>query len=448
MVPEVLKRFALFARTRISPVEPKKPGKEWWQRPGLGIQYQIEFRPGWAWNRDFREFNRSMMDERGRLNFNGPFCKIEDWVRLSKDVGVDWHQMEIKWHDGICYFDTKLTDWKTETDYAGQFAGASRAAGIPFMYYYSSIFDHNPQFDRIQPSQNTISFIGMPPNTVYDEYIRGQYREIIEKYRPDGMWIDWYWPDQATRTTVDFFRANYPEVVLSFNFANWFPKSYEELNFTSGEAHDIGGPYLKILREETGILTVFSSTWKWAKLERRARTTPWEFITPAGKWWQDPSLRDDPNDLVRMAAITMACGGKLCIGVTSLMDGSLHPDQVKQLKIIGEWYGPRRALFGESAPLRYSGQEPAGVEVHPESVRAIACRWREDTLLHLVNIDGATRPMKIRLRGKPWDMAGQVCLEPGGREVEVDRSGGAAEMLIRPENIDPVDTILRLEKKR
>lgn len=117
--------------------------------------------------------------------------------------------MEIKWHDGICYFDTTLTDWKTEEDYAGRFPEASRRAGIPFMYYYSSIFDHNSQFDPVQPSQQTVSFIGIPDNPTYHEYLRGQYAEIMEQYRPDGMWIDWYWPDQCLQTTIDFFRSNF-----------------------------------------------------------------------------------------------------------------------------------------------------------------------------------------------------------------------------------------------
>ena len=37
----------------------------WWQKPGLAVQYQIEFRPGWEWQRDWTEFNRSMTDENG-----------------------------------------------------------------------------------------------------------------------------------------------------------------------------------------------------------------------------------------------------------------------------------------------------------------------------------------------------------------------------------------------
>ena len=77
------------------------------------------------------------------------------------------------------------------------------------IHYYSSIFDHNPQFDPVQPSRQTVSFMGIPDNPTYDEYLHGQYSEIMAQYRPDGMWIGWYWPDQCTHTTIDFFRTNY-----------------------------------------------------------------------------------------------------------------------------------------------------------------------------------------------------------------------------------------------
>jgi hypothetical protein len=442
---EILKGLGLIARSFLSPVEPKAHGEAWWQRPGIGIQFQIEFRPGMDWDRDFDQFNRSMTDENGRLKFNGPFPRVEEWVELSKDVGIDYHQMEIKWHDGICYFNTKLTDWKTETDYAAQFAEASRKAGIPFLYYYSNIFDHNPQFDSIQPDKRTASFLGIPGSKVYDDYMRGQYREIMDQYRPDGIWLDWYWRDRTTRSSIDFFRTNYPDTVLAFNVSSVFVSSHSQLDFTSGEAHALDSHYFKVTRGQDGDLFVFSSAWKWSALYRRILAHPWELITPAGKWWQDPSLRDDPYDLVRMAACIMACGGKLCIGVTSLMDGTIYPDQVKQLKILGDWYVPRRALFAGAVPLRYRFREPLGVQVHPESVKVIACKRGDDLMLHLINMEGATRPIELSLHGGFWNRVEQAYLEPSGRELPLEKSREKVEAMIRSEDVDRVDTILRLE---
>jgi hypothetical protein len=150
----------IFLRMIFPAVRKPAENQRWWKKPGLAVMYQIEFRPGWEWQRDWPEFNKSMSDEKGGFKFNGPYPKTDEWVNLSSEIGLDYHSMEIKWHDGICYFNTQLTAWKTPVDYAGEFATLSRAAGIPFMYYYSTIFDHNPQFDPIQPNRHgTVSFI-------------------------------------------------------------------------------------------------------------------------------------------------------------------------------------------------------------------------------------------------------------------------------------------------
>lgn len=446
MAAEWTVALANILRRLAFPVKPAyAPGDPWWKKPGLGIMYQIEFRPGMDWDRDYEKFNPSMM-ENGKIKFNGPFCKIADWVELSRQVGVDYHVFESKWHDGICYFDTKLTGWKTEDDYCGQFAESSRRAGIPFMYYYSTVFDHNPKFDAIQPNpHSTFSDLSMDPQPLYEDYLLGHYREIMERYRPDGMWFDWYWPDRATNLTIDFFRAHYRDTVITFNLSHYFPSAHKRLDYTTGEAHDLTGNYIKLVKTGAMRLPIFTGAWKWATLGRRVLDHPTELISPAGKWWQDPSLRDDPNDLLRMTAIILACGGKFCLGATSQMNGDLYPDQVTQLKILGEWYQTRKILFTDSVPMRYRTEMVPGLKVTPASVKTIAAQNGGDTLLHLVNMDGATRPITVEFRGRRWKGLAAVSLEPSGKELKLERSDGFAKTTIRSEDIDPVDMILRLK---
>lgn len=444
-IPELLKGSALFAVRIIDPCK-RAPGMEWWRKPGWGIMYQIEFRPGWDWDRDYDEFNPSMTDEKGDFKFNGPLCKVKEWVGLSRDVGADFHIMELKWHDGICYFDTALTDWKSDDDYADTFSRLSREAGIPFMFYYSSVFDHNPRFDDIQPNRrSTFSVIGFGGQPEYEDYLRGQYREIIEKYRPDGMWIDWYWPgDAATEATIDFFRENYPEVVLGLNLSNYFPACYKMMDYTIGEAHELNGPLVKLRRTGKMFTPVICSTWKWAALGRLMLDHPWEAIAPAGRWWQDPRMRDDPDELVKMAAIIMACGGRFSLGATARMDGSIEHDQVRQLRILGGWFAPRRGLFTEAMPLRYRGRKPLGVKVNPRGMKVIATRLGDDILLHLINIKGVRKPINLVLKGKSWETVSKAYLEPGQQELPIARSGYGMYITIDPDNVDPADTILRL----
>ena len=94
----------------------------------------------------------------------------------------------------------------------------------------------------------------------------------MDTYAPDGLWIDWYWPDEATDATIDLFRSEYPQTVLAFNASNYFPSAGSRLFYTSSEAHNPDGHYLKLVKMERGIVPVLASCWKWATL---AGSLPW-----------------------------------------------------------------------------------------------------------------------------------------------------------------------------
>ena len=421
--------------------------RAWWQKPGFGIQYQVELRPGWNWHRDFTAFIKSMSGPDGKLQFNGPTCRIEDWVSFSKLVHVDYHQFQSKWHDGICYFNTQTTEWKTEIDYAAIFARLSREAAIPFLYYYSNIFDHNPQFLKIQPHPNqTISFIGNLQGDAYLDYLREHCREIAEQYHPDGMWFDWYWPDRSTDSVIEYFRKNYPEIVLGFNGSNYQATAFSRIDFTSGEAHDPDGPLIRIRKDGEIRIPVFAGTWKWANILRVLSDHPWEVCGPAGRFWQDPRTRDDRNDLLRMVAIALACGGKYLLGMPSRLDGTLFPEHVEQVMMLGEWYAPRKHLFIEAVALRYFGGRPPGVVLDQPEFRCVSSLYDQGFLLHIINMKGASDSVRVALSEKDWRDLKTVHLEPEHRKLDLIRREGKIQITLQPSDLDPVDTILLLSR--
>ncbi|MFA5065813.1 MAG: alpha-L-fucosidase [Dehalococcoidia bacterium] len=431
--------------------ERRPPGpdqRKWWQRAGTCVQYQIEKRPNVGWDRDYIEFNKSMTDEKGDLKFNGPYCKIEDWVALSKKIGLDYHSLEIKWHDGICWFMTGLTKWKTDVDYAGKFAELSRKENITFIYYYSSVFDHNPQFDPIQPNPRiTPSFMGLLPQEkykIYSEYLLGQYDEIVKQYKPDGMWLDWWWADKTTKDTISHFSGKYPDTVLAFNLSSMFFSSHKDQHFSSGEAHALDGPFIGKREEAGGIISVLTSTWKWANLYRMMFKHPWELITPTSVWWQDMKLREDIFEFVRQAAVVMACGGKFACGTSALMDGSLDPDHVRQLETLGKWYIPRKELFIGAYPIRYLGFAPKGVSIDKQDFKTIACFYRDGVQLHVINMKGKSEPVEVTLKGNRWKGVRSAYLEPGHLPIEVKSVDSHRIIALSREDIDHIDTIIYL----
>ena len=443
MLQEVI--FCMVLLAALAAFGQEKPAvRAWWQKSGLGIQYQIEQRPGWKWERNFVKFNRSMTDENGNLKFNGPFCQVPEFVELSRKVGVDYHMLETKWHDGICYFNTQLTSWKTPEDYVGQFAKLSRAAGIPFVFYYSTIFDHNPKFNRIQPIRfSTVSPLGMVPGHIYTNYLAGQFQELIEQYHPDGLWLDWYmpWPDKSSSFSIKYLQQHYPEVIVSCNSSNAMAGARKKLNYTSGEAHGLNQVRPEFDSVTNFVGSLFGNAWKMANNYRWKFDQPWELCSPCGKNWQDPELREDLQTLARMSAVVMANGGKSLIGVGTELSGETMPDHVKQMEYIGEWYKPRKTLFTEATPLKYSGDRPPGVTGYPKDFGAVAAKSGNDVLLHLLNFTSAKGPVTLQFQGEPWRGAKKVYLEPTHQELAFANN----QITLARDQIDPIDTIIRLK---
>ncbi len=479
----------------------RKSTRRWWEKPGFGIMYQIEARPGWIWDRDFDKFNESMKDEYGKINFNGPFCKMKDWVAYSERVGVDYHIFEAKWHDGICYFDTQYTEWKTPEDYCKIFSEQSKKARIPFMFYYSSVFDHNPQFDSIQPIREfTPSYLALhrengkevakfslgftqmiitlamahimeqlknhdkqapsqPPSfeikvdrpystrffkkkmkeieendiqfnynpEKYETYLKNQLSELIEKYDPDGMWMDWFMKEAiregSTILIMDLMKEKYPNVILTFN--NSVNEKVRYCQYLSGEAHTV------------------ESAWDQGN-KLRNKTMPWELVGPAAKNWFDPNPREDPFEIGRIAAIIMASGGKYCFGLPSQMDGSLYPEPSTQVEAFGKWYEPRRDLFTEAIPMNYKRKKVPGVKLDDENFGIIGSQQVNDRILHVINLTGIQKFITIELESTIWAGIKKIILEPNGIKLDVEKIESNFCVEISKENLDKIDTILRI----
>jgi len=432
---------------------PRTSGSAWWQHPGMGISYTIESRPGWAWNRNYKKYNRSLMDENGNLIFNGPYCKVDEFVKLSKEIGADYHMFYAKWHDGICFFETKLSDWKTPVDYMAGFSKLSKKENIPFMIYYSNIFDHNPQFDHIQPLKwSTISFIQNPE---YLRYLEGQYRELIEQYDPDGLWLDWYWKTRTVNATVttsiDFIRKNYPDVVLGFNNSSRYESAHGVLDYTTHEIHTLGKPEGNLEGMGKLAASLFylvgggDEGWVNANHFRRDFDHKWSAVTPAGKFWQDPNLRSDPYDLPRIVAMVMACGGRNTVQVNIKMDGYVFEDHVEQMRIVGQWYKSRKHLFNQAKALRYEGDTAPGICGLPPGYKTIASQLGDDVLIHIIKVEGSGIPSEILISEDEWSGVKGIYIEPKHQTLKITKQGGFLVVQFQKDQIDPVDTILRLD---
>jgi len=466
--------------------DPDRP-RSWWERPGLGLMFQIEARPGWWWQRNFDRFNASLKGPDGSLRFEGPFPQMAEWVALSQRLGCDYHMYEAKWHDGICNWDTQQTLWKTPTDYCRQFADESRAAGIPYGFYYSVVFDHNPDFDEIQPlRRSTSSHLAMRggkgaalrkslgftqitrllfwnrdrelartgvrirrPTPHFDEfelndftydreryvrYVLAQLEELCGEYGAELIWADWFGArgDAMSNEVMEFMRERYPRVVLTFNLSLMYRPRWA--HYLCSEAHGI------------------ANTWKQVSRYRRLRGA-WELVSPAALSWDVPQPKPNPIENALVAAMIMAAGGKVNFGVASEMDGSLRPEVVAQLEALGQWYRSRKSLFIDAVPMRCTGAGIPGVHLRGRAgrYRYLGTEHAGDRLLHVFDLLArglpAEAPVRIGFAGPEWQNVDEIRLEPSGRRLEIEerRTGLAVE--IPASSIDLIDTILRIRRR-
>jgi len=360
------------------------PAETWWERPGWGNHVsRSNTAPAGKWDRDYEEFNPSMLDEGGEFKFNGPYCRAGEMGRAQPRswelITISWKP---KWHDGICFFDTALTDWRSDEELRRGFLTPEPQRGHPL---HVLLFEHlRPQsrFDNIQPDRrHTFSILALGGQPIYEEYLLGNTGSWLSATGRTGCVMDWYWPgDGSDAVTFDFLQGQpFPASPWGSTSPTTRPVPMRRSDYTIGEAT--------------------TSTDRWSACTRRGRCSPrdptvpengrassgacldhpWELIAPAGRWWQDPDPRPDPDDLP--AHGRHHHGQRREVQHRShRTDGRERSSPPRSISCGGwDWYRSRRLLFADCrAPGLPGVPGPAGLKVSPRGFKCIASRRGDD----------------------------------------------------------------------
>ncbi len=123
------------------------------------------------------------------------------WAANFRAAGAKYLVIVTKYHDGYCLWPTAVKNphepnWFSKRDIIGELATAVRKQGMRFGVYYSGGVDWT--FQR-RISRTLGDYVWSTPGGDYPAYCDAQVRELIERYRPDILWNDIYWPtDQKT----------------------------------------------------------------------------------------------------------------------------------------------------------------------------------------------------------------------------------------------------------
>jgi len=329
--------------------------------------------------------------------FNPVQFNAEGWVKVAKDAGMRYVIFTTKHHDGFCMFDTKQTDYNVMhtplgRDVVKELAAACRQQQVAFGTYYSVCDWHHPDFPHGSPGGRTLK--PKPDLDRYEQYLRGQVKELIVNYGPLlTLWFDVAQDFDAQRGkgVVDFVRSLQPDILVNNRCAN--PGDHDT------PEQEVGG---------------FN------------RERPWETcMTICRQWAWKP---DDQMKSLKQ------CIQTLLLNVGPMPDGRIEPRQVERLKQMGGWlakYGD--AVYGTRGgplkPGRWGASTCKGDRVY-----LFVMSWPPD------QPPVGARPLQLPAIGRRILSARTLS---GGNAVVEQTKGGVAVRL-READRDEIATVIEL----
>ncbi|PJJ73337.1 alpha-L-fucosidase [Diaminobutyricimonas aerilata] len=123
----------------------------------------------------------------------------DEFIALVKRTGARYFVPTTKHHDGVTLWDAPATGDRNTVargprrDLVGEFAEATRRAGLRFGVYYSGGLDWH--FGDLPPITDEGQAFRRPVDDEYARYAHDHVSDLIRRYSPDILWGDIEWPD-------------------------------------------------------------------------------------------------------------------------------------------------------------------------------------------------------------------------------------------------------------
>jgi hypothetical protein len=316
----------------------------------------------------------------------------DQWAEHFVKIGCDYMYLYAKWIDGLCFWDTKTTDFKTKRDFCGEMADACHRYGLRIGWYWNHVCDGNPEFDKwnvFDPNGRPTAFGGTrycfrktPASPFRDVSLR-QLSELFTNYGTVScMWFD--------LPGLSIYGSNEWKDRLSterygFSYLEATPKQRQDLLFDLHDAYfrdavalrdelqpecsysrnDMRRRYLnprrysKMMNAYSDHLT--AECHKYENMEQFSRlaafhTKPAEAVMlVSDSWYIQPEGVDDQLAMTEKGAIATVAAG-LCQGVNVALamtpnhDGIFPPDVICRTKKIGDWFRSVRPVLAGANP--------------------------------------------------------------------------------------------------
>jgi len=285
-----------------------------------------------------------------------------EWAALFKAAGARYVVPVAEHHDGFPMYDCGFTDWSAakmgpRRDVIGELARAVKAAGLHFgasshRAEHWWFYDHGRLFDSDVADPRNLGLYGparsqseaekkiAPPDKAYLDDWLARTAEIVDKYKPELIWFDWWIEQPVFQPYLQKFAAFYYnrgaewKQGVAINYKNKsFPDKAAVLDIERGQLAEIR-PYF----------------WQ---TDTAISKNSWGYVVPQD-YKSAGSIIGDLIDIVSK-------NGCLLLNIGPKPDGTIPEPEQKILLEIGRWLAVNgEAIYG-TRPWKIFGEGPTPV---------------------------------------------------------------------------------------
>lgn len=293
------------------------------------------------------------------------------WAKLFREAGARYVVPVAEHHDGFAMYDSALTEWTAakmgpKRDLVGEIAEAVRAEGMVFgvsshRAEHWWFFNGGNKFDSDVRAGEAPGLYGpaMPgpvswedgdawhsndwlprPDGKFLEDWLARTCELVDKYRPQVVWFDWWIEQHVFTPWLQRFAAYYYNRAAEWGVGVGINDKYRA--FPEGTAvYDIERGQLKDLRDEFWQTDTAVAKTSWGYIEGQQYKTA-------------PSLLHDLIDIVSK-------NGVLLLNIGPRPDGTIPDEEQALLREIGAWLAVNGEAIYETRPWKIYGEGPTEV---------------------------------------------------------------------------------------
>jgi alpha-L-fucosidase len=279
----------------------------------------------------------------------------EDWANTFYNAGARFAGMVVIHHDNVAMYDSKITPYNVvrlgpKRDVTAELEKAYRVKGMHFLATFHNMatwhscwhdaYDYDAKGGKFAEIYNEPHKKGDPiPRSYLDRQV-GFVKEVVQRYKPDGIWFD-YGLYNALQEQDRLDLAAY--------YYNW------------GEANDKDVVFIH--KHGTKLPTGILNTERGRLGELREKTWMNDESIGVRYWFQNKDRFDIAGNftgkyLTHVIVDLASKNGTLLLNIAPDKHGIIPADQREVLEVIGDWLGRYGDAIYATRPWKVYGEGP------------------------------------------------------------------------------------------